>query len=35
MVGDPERFRKSQAARFKDPAILDKVIELDDEWRKK
>ncbi|CAJ0573785.1 unnamed protein product, partial [Mesorhabditis spiculigera] len=32
--GDPEKIRKSQRDRYKDPALVDKVIELDQQWRK-
>jgi seryl-tRNA synthetase len=32
--GDPEKVRESERRRFNDPARVDKVIELDDKWRK-
>ncbi len=31
---DPEIVRKSQIARFKDPALVDEIISIDQEWRK-
>lgn len=33
--GDPEIVRESQRRRFKDVALVDKVIELDEQWRKR
>ena len=33
--GDPDRVRKSQKDRFKDPALVDKVVEHDEAWRKR
>ncbi|VDM75646.1 unnamed protein product [Strongylus vulgaris] len=32
--GNPEIIRASQRNRYKDPALVDKVIELDQAWRK-
>ena len=32
--GDPEKVRESQRRRFSDPAVVDRVIALDEEWRK-
>jgi len=31
--GEPEKWRKYMADRFKDPAIVDEVIAADDKWR--
>lgn len=31
--GEPEKWRKYMKDRFKDPEIVDKVIEADDKWR--
>ena len=31
--GDPEKVRENQRKRFKDPASVDKIIELDNSWR--
>ena len=31
--GDPEKVRESQRRRFADVALVDKVIEEDEEWR--
>ena len=31
--GDPEKVRENQKKRFKDPASVDKIIELDNSWR--
>jgi seryl-tRNA synthetase len=31
--GDPAKWRKYMEMRFKDPAIVDQVLELDAEWR--
>lgn len=31
--GDPARWRNYMEQRFKDPTIVDKVVELDKEWR--
>lgn len=33
--GDPDKVKDSEKRRFRDPANVDKVIELDDAWRKK
>ena len=30
---DPERIRENQRKRFKDVAVVDKVIEVDAKWR--
>ncbi|XP_065178563.1 serine--tRNA ligase, cytoplasmic-like [Sycon ciliatum] len=32
--GNPDLLRENQRKRFKDPGIVDKVIEADDKWRK-
>uniref|UniRef100_A0A0X3Q8N3 serine--tRNA ligase n=1 Tax=Schistocephalus solidus TaxID=70667 RepID=A0A0X3Q8N3_SCHSO len=32
--GDPERIRASQRKRYKNPEDVDKVIDLDNQWRK-
>ena len=32
--GDPAQWKKYMEQRFKDPAIVDQVLELDAEWRK-
>ena len=32
--GNPELIRDSQRKRYKDAGLVDKVIELDQEWRK-
>ena len=32
--GDPEKIRKNQERRFADPAMVDKVVKSDEEWRK-
>ena len=32
--GDPEKVRKSEADRFRDPKIVDEIIEIDERWRK-
>ena len=32
--GDPDRIRKSQKDRYADVGLVDKVIEIDTEWRK-
>ncbi len=32
--GDPEKIRENQRKRFKDPAMVDKVLEADGLWRK-
>ncbi|KAK2721491.1 hypothetical protein QYM36_003696, partial [Artemia franciscana] len=32
--GDPEKIRDLQKKRFKDPQLVDKVVEFDSEWRK-
>ena len=31
--GNPELVRESQRRRFKDPEIVDQIIQLDTEWR--
>lgn len=31
---DPNIIRKSLERRFKDPKLVDQIIELDQEWRK-
>eukprot|EP00965_Chrysotila_dentata_P015464 511822-Pleurochrysis_carterae.AAC.5 len=31
--GDPELVRESQRRRYQDPAVVDKVIEYDSQWR--
>ena len=33
--GDPDRIRKSQKDRYKDPALVDRVVEHDEAWRKR
>jgi len=33
--GDPEKIRKLQTDRFKNTEIVDKIVELDNQWRKK
>lgn len=32
--GNPEKIKESQAKRFKDATLVDKVVEADTEWRK-
>ncbi|KIH54141.1 hypothetical protein ANCDUO_15713 [Ancylostoma duodenale] len=32
--GNPEKIRTSQRHRYQDPALVDKVIETDQAWRK-
>ncbi|XP_058859747.1 serine--tRNA ligase, cytoplasmic-like [Acipenser ruthenus] len=32
--GDPERVRETQAKRFKDVTLVDRLVEADGEWRK-
>lgn len=32
--GDPDKVRENQRKRFKDPALVDKVVEADNKWRK-
>mmetsp|Transcript_7967 Transcript_7967/g.15991 ORF Transcript_7967/g.15991 Transcript_7967/m.15991 type:complete len:442 (-) Transcript_7967:641-1966(-) len=32
--GDPDKIRESQRRRFKDVEVVDRVIELDQEWRR-
>lgn len=32
--GDPEKVRDSERRRFRDPSLVDRVIGLDEEWRK-
>lgn len=31
--GDPDRIRENQKKRFKDPGLVDKVVEADGKWR--
>lgn len=31
--GDPEKYRTYQKQRFKDPAVVDQVVKIDEEWR--
>ena len=31
--GKPQKYREYQEKRFKDPTVIDKVIELDEQWR--
>lgn len=31
---DPDQVRESQRRRYRDPAVVDEVIALDEEWRK-
>lgn len=33
--GDPEKIKKNQEKRFKDPKVVDDVIDLDSQWRKR
>ena len=33
--GDPEKVRDSQKKRFKDVTLVDKVVEADNQWRKR
>lgn len=33
--GNPELIRESQRRRFADVAIVDEIIKLDQEWRKR
>jgi len=33
--GDPEKMRKLQADRFKNTEVVDKIVDLDNQWRKK
>ena len=33
--GNPEMIRESQRRRFTDVAIVDEIIQLDQEWRKR
>ena len=33
--GNPEHIRECQRKRFKDVSLVDQVIELDTEWRKR
>jgi len=33
--GDPEKVKKSEADRFRDPKIVDEIIEIDERWRKR
>ncbi len=32
--GYPDAIRKSQKDRYKDPKVVDKIIDLDEQWRK-
>ncbi|GFQ67870.1 hypothetical protein TNCT_305311 [Trichonephila clavata] len=32
--GDPGKVRENQTKRFKDPALVDKVVDADNKWRK-
>ncbi|KAM7539574.1 hypothetical protein Aperf_G00000042778 [Anoplocephala perfoliata] len=32
--GNPELIKKSQRDRYKDPGVIDKIIDLDEQWRK-
>ena len=32
--GDPDKIRRNQERRFADPAMVDKVVKSDEEWRK-
>ncbi|CAJ0931208.1 unnamed protein product, partial [Mesorhabditis belari] len=32
--GNPEQIRKSQRDRYKDPALVDQVVDFDQKWRK-
>ena len=32
--GDPDKIKENQKKRFKDTALVDKVVEHDTEWRK-
>lgn len=32
--GNPDKVRENQIKRFKDPALVDKVVEADNKWRK-
>lgn len=32
--GNPEVIRESQKRRYKDPSVVDKIIEKDETWRK-
>ena len=32
---NPEVVRKSEAARFRDPVIIDEIVSIDNEWRKR
>ena len=32
--GDPEKVKENQRKRFKDPAMIDKILEADEQWRK-
>jgi len=31
--GDPEKVKETVKNRFKDPKIVDEIIEMDKEWR--
>jgi seryl-tRNA synthetase len=33
--GDPEKVRDSQRKRYKDPALVDRVVDADNKWRKR
>nr|CDS28326.1 seryl tRNA synthetase cytoplasmic [Hymenolepis microstoma] len=32
--GDPEIIKKSEQNRYKDPGVVDKIVDLDEQWRK-
>ena len=32
--GDPEKMRQNQINRYKDPRLVDQIVEKDEEWRK-
>lgn len=32
--GDPAKMRENQTKRYKDPKLVDKIVEKDEEWRK-
>ena len=32
--GNPDLIKKSQKNRFKDPSVVDRIIEFDCQWRK-
>ena len=33
--GNPDMLRENQRKRFKDPGLVDQVIEYDEQWRKR